>query len=105
MARTRKQYRALTISEACSYGRNPAPQLRIQGLWLKDLGFNIGDPVKVKCENGQLIITPDPVRTQEIKEEKLFMEEETRKLRARYQKEKEEIHARYVAEHQQEYGS
>lgn len=105
MARVRKQYRELTVSEACSYGRNPAPQLRIQGLWLKDLGFNIGDPVKVKCENGQLIITLNPVKAQEREAEKLFMEEETRKLRKRYKDGKEEILARYVAEHRRGYGS
>lgn len=105
MARTRKQYRELTVSEACSYGRSPAPQLRIQGLWLKDLGFDIGDPVRVKCEDGQLIITPDPVRARELEAEKWFMEEEARKLQERYQKEKEDIFERYVAECRQEYSA
>jgi antitoxin component of MazEF toxin-antitoxin module len=31
--------------------------LRIQGLWLQELGFNIGDSVMVKCDDGKLVIT------------------------------------------------
>ena len=45
MARAKKEYRELTVSEACSYGRKTAPMLRIQGLWFQELGFNVGDPV------------------------------------------------------------
>ena len=60
MARAKKEYRELTVSEATNYGRKTAPMLRIQGLWFQELGFNIGDPVLVKCEDGKLIITQEP---------------------------------------------
>ena len=59
MARAKKEYRELTVSEACCYGRKTAPMLRIQGHWFQELGFNIGDPVLVKCEKGKLIIMAD----------------------------------------------
>ncbi len=77
---TRKDFRELTVSEATNYGRRTAPMLRIQGLWLQELGFNVGDPVLVKCEDGKLIITPDTTRVELMEAEKAFMEKETRKL-------------------------
>ena len=55
----RKDSRLLTIGEVpAGYGRKATPQLRIQGLWLQTLGFEIGDTVQVKCEDGKLVITP-----------------------------------------------
>lgn len=104
MARARKEYRELTVSEATNYGRKTAPMLRIQGLWLQELGFNIGDPVLVKCEDGKLIITQDKTRGELIEAEKAFMEQETKKLHEKFLKEKKELHARFVAERQAGYG-
>ena len=104
MARAKKEYRELTVSEATNYGRKTAPMLRIQGLWFQELGFNIGDPVLVKCEDGKLIIMRDTAREELIEAEKAFMEEETRKLQERFQKEKKELRARFVAERRADYG-
>ena len=73
------------------------------GQWLEAAGFHIGDPVLVKCENGQLIITQDTARAELIEAEKAFMEKETRKLHERFVKEKKELHAQFVAERQAEY--
>lgn len=101
---TRKDFRELTVSEATNYGRRTAPMLRIQGLWLQELGFNVGDPVLVKCEDGKLIITPDTTKVGLMEAEKAFMEEETKKLQERFLKEKKELHARFVAERRVEYG-
>lgn len=103
MARARKEFRELTVSEATNYGRKTAPMLRIQGLWLQELGFNIGDPVLVKCEDGKLIITQDVSKAELIEAEKVFMEKETRKLHEKFLKEKRELHARFVAERQAGY--
>ena len=86
MARTKKEYRELTVSEATNYGRKTAPMLRIQGLWFQELGFNIGDPVLVKCEDGKLIIMRDTAREELIEAEKAFMEEETKKLQKKFLK-------------------
>lgn len=103
MARAKKEYRELTVSEATNYGRKTAPMLQIQGLWFQELGFNIGDPVLVKCEDGKLIIMRDTAREELIEAEKAFMEEETKKLQKKFLKEKKELKARFVAEHQTNY--
>ena len=103
MARAKKEYRELTVSEACCYGRKSAPMLRIQGLWFQDLGFNIGDPVLVKCEDGKLVITADTALSEMKKAEQAFMEEETRKLQERFRDERKELRARFVAERQSDY--
>lgn len=103
MARAKKEYRELTVSEATNYGRKTAPMLRIQGLWFQELGFNIGDPVLVKCEDGKLIIMRDTAREELIEAEKAFLEEETRKLQKKFLKEKKELKARSVAERQANY--
>lgn len=98
---TRKDFRELTVSEATNYGRRTAPMLRIQGLWLQDLGFNVGDPVLVKCEDGKLIITPDTVKPKLMEKE----EEEVKMLHDKFLTEKKEVHARYVAERMAEYNA
>ena len=103
MARAKKEYRELTVSEACCYGRKTAPLLRIQGHWFQELGFNIGDPVLIKCEEGKLIIMADTAMAQLKEAEKAFMEEETKKLQERFWKEKKELRAKFVAERKAEY--
>ena len=103
MARAKKEYRELTVGEATNYGRKTAPMLRIQGQWFQELGFNIGDPVLVKCEEGKLIIMADTAMAELKKAEKAFMEEETRKLHRKFLKEKKELAARFVAERQADY--
>lgn len=103
MARARKEYRELTVSEATNYGMKRAPMLRIQGLWFQEMGFNVGDPVLVKCEEGKLLIMADTAMEELKKAEKAFMEEETKKLQQKFQKEKKELRARFVAERQADY--
>lgn len=105
MARARKEYRELTVSEATNYGRKTAPMLRIQGRWFQELGFNIGDPVLVKCEEGKLIIMADTAMAELKEAEKAFMEEETKKLHEKFLKEKKEFRARFAAERQASYGT
>lgn len=104
MARQRKEFRELTVSEATNYGRKTAPMLRIQGFWLQELGFNVGDPVLVKCEDGRIIITPDRAKVEYLAEEKAFVERETKKLEAKLKREKKELHHRFVAEQNARYG-
>ena len=33
------------------------PQIRLEGLWLTESGFDIGDHISVVCENGRLTIS------------------------------------------------
>lgn len=72
MTRKRKDYRELKVSSFSGYGYKSAPMLRIQGLWLEELGFNIGDPILVKCEDGKLIITVDHAREDAETKEQVF---------------------------------
>jgi formylmethanofuran dehydrogenase subunit D len=37
---------------------NSVPFIRLQGLWLRELGFNEGDKITIWSRDGQLIITP-----------------------------------------------
>lgn len=86
-------------------GRNykPTPTIILKGQWLTDMGFEIGDLIKVECENGKLVISIDKERIAELEARQAFMEAETKKLRARYEKEKKEIYAQYVAEQEARY--
>lgn len=98
----RKEYRDLTVGDVYRNGKS-VPMLRVSGLWLEELGFKTGDFVRIKCEDGQLISSPNEEKTQEVAEEKAFMEEEMKKLQKRYLKEKEQIHAKFVAEREAVY--
>ena len=84
MARARKEYRKLTVSEATNYGMKRAPMLRIQGLWFQEMGFNVGDPVLVKCEEGKLIIMAELKKAEKVswkKRQKSFSRSSRRKRR------------------------
>ena len=52
-----KKIRRLTVSEQSGYQYKPTPAIRIQGQWLSAYGFEAGDKVEIKCEEGRLIIT------------------------------------------------
>ena len=67
------------------------------------MGFEIGDYISVSCENGKLIITPDAEKAAIAKAEAEFMEREMKKLQKKFQKEKEMIHAQFVAEQAPQY--
>lgn len=98
----RKEFRNPTVGDVYRNGKS-VPMLRVSGLWLEELGFKTGNFVRIKCEDGQLIISPNEEQSQQVAEEKAFMEAEMKKLQKRYQKEKEEIHARFVAEREAVY--
>lgn len=95
-----KKYRNMTVTEMSGYCYKPTPAIRISGKWLKTVGFDIGDKILVKCENGRLIITPDTAGMKLAEEEKAFMERETKKLHERFLKE----HQMCVAEPSAECG-
>ena len=101
----KKKYRELTVGEYGGYARRVSPMIRLNGLWLEEAGFHAGDPVLVRCEDGKLVITQDRARAEMLEAEKAFMEEETKKLRKKFLKEKEDFHARLVAERQAGYGT
>jgi endoribonuclease symE len=105
MARKRKDYRELTVSSFSGYGCKSAPMLRLQGLWLEELGFNIGDPILVRCEDGQLIITLDHARAEAEAREQAFLDGEMKRLQKRFDEEKKKIYQQVVAEREERYGA
>lgn len=51
-----KEYRELKVVKQSGYHYKPTPTITLKGQWLKELGFEMGDSVIVKCEVGRLII-------------------------------------------------
>ena len=53
------QYRKLKIyqNQAREYAYVRVPEIRLQGYWLKDLGFEIGQGIEVKQQKHKLTIT------------------------------------------------
>ena len=41
----------------CSKKSVSIPQIRLQGKWLQECGFEPGSQVQIQCEQGKLIIT------------------------------------------------
>ncbi|MEE0831098.1 MAG: SymE family type I addiction module toxin [Longicatena sp.] len=52
-----KDVRKMKVYETSGYGDKRVPKIKISGEWLERLGFNIGDEIDVKCENGIVTIT------------------------------------------------
>lgn len=98
-----KKTRNIKVCRQPGYDRKPTPEIKLSGQWLKAAGFEIGALVRVECEDGKLIILLDTAREEEQEAEAVFMEEETKKLKARFEAEKKEIHARFVAERKAAY--
>lgn len=93
-----KEYRNMKVCEQSGYKYKATPTIILKGQWLEELGFNIGDPLLVKCEDGKLIITPDAVKMEMLEAEKAFMEQESKKLKEEFRKKHRELMASYVAE-------
>ncbi len=51
-----KKFRELKVYEICDYKYESIPTIRLTGKWLKELGFDIGMSVVVKCQDGKLEI-------------------------------------------------
>lgn len=81
----RKEFRNLTVGDVYRNGKS-VPMLRVSGLWLEELGFKTGNFVRIKCEDGQLIISLNEEKSQQVAEEKAFMEaaEEISEGKGRY---------------------
>lgn len=53
-----KEYREMKVYEQSGYQYKPTPTIVLKGKWLEELGFVPGREVVVKCQDGQLTITP-----------------------------------------------
>lgn len=90
--------RSLKVHSQSGRNYKATPTIILKGEWLQELGFAIGDYISVSCENGKLIITPDTEKAAMEQAETEFMEKEIKKLQKKFRKEKEQLHARFVAE-------
>ena len=93
-----QKIRSMKVHEQSGYNYKATPTIILKGQWLKEMGFEIGDYISVSCEDGKLIITPDAEKATMTKAEAEFMEKEMKKLQKRFQAEKEQLHAQFVAE-------
>lgn len=62
----------LKVVAQSGYKYRETPTIPLKGLWLSEAGFQIGDYISVKCEDGRLIIEPDTERAAIIEAEKLL---------------------------------
>lgn len=97
--------RSMKVYAQSGYNYKSTPTIILKGQWLQEMGFEIGDYITVSCENGKLVITPDAEKAALVQAEAIFMEKEMKKLQKRFQKEKERLHAQFVAEQAPQYGA
>ena len=90
--------RSIKVYGQSGYKYQETPTIMLKDMWLKELGFDIGDYISVTCEDGRLVITPDAERAAVKAAEAEFMEREMKALQKRYEAEKVKIRAQMVAE-------
>ena len=54
----RKEVRRFEVYEQSGRNYEPTPTITLKGLWLEELGFGAGTLLKVRCEEGRLVIVP-----------------------------------------------
>lgn len=55
--------RKMTVYKTTGTGYQRIPQIKMQGGWLEDAGFSIGDHIQIKCQKNRLVITKsDPAQ-------------------------------------------
>lgn len=52
-----KKYRNIKVYEQSGYYSTDAPMILLKGKWVRELGFEKGDALCVKCEDGKITIT------------------------------------------------
>ncbi len=90
--------RNIKVYGQSGYKYQETPTIMLKGMWLKELGFDIGDYISVTCEDGRLVITSDAERAAVKAAEAEYMEREMKALQKRYEAEKVKIRAKMVAE-------
>ena len=73
--------RSIKVYGQSGYKYQETPTIMLKGMWLKELGFEIGDYISIVCEDGKLIITPDTERAEMEKAEAEIMENERKQCR------------------------
>ena len=95
--------RSIKVYGQSGYKYQETPTIMLKGMWLKELGFEIGDYISIVCEDGKLIITLDTERAEREKAEAEIMESESKAMRKRVKEKRRQLLEQRVAESQIEY--
>ena len=95
--------RSIKVYGQSGYKYQETPTIMLKGMWLKELGFEIGDYISIVCEDGKLIITLDTERAEREKAEAEIMENERKAMRKRVKEKRRQLLEQRVAESQIEY--
>ncbi len=52
-----RKNRKMTVYKTTGVGYRHIPQIKMQGGWLEEAGFSIGDHIQIICQKNKLIIT------------------------------------------------
>jgi antitoxin component of MazEF toxin-antitoxin module len=100
-----KKNRSIKVYGQSGANYKTVPTIVLKGQWLKELGFEIGDPVCVACEDGKLIITQDAGRRNMAEAEAAFMEQSLKAAHLQFLQDRDVICEQYVAEREVRYGA
>lgn len=95
--------RSIKVYGQSGYKYQETPTIMLKGMWLKELGFEIGDYISIVCEDGKLIITLDTERAEREKAEAEIMENESKAMRKKVKEKRRQLLEQRVAESQIEY--
>ena len=90
--------RSIKVYGHSGYKYRETPTIMLKGMWLKEVGFDVGDYISVTCEDGKIVIAQDVERAAVKAAEAEFMDREMKALQKRYEAEKVKIRAQMVAE-------
>ena len=97
--------RSVKVYGQSGYKYQETPTIMLKGMWLKELGFEIGDYISIFCEDGKLIITLDTERAEREKAEAEIIENEKKIMQKRVKEKRKELLELRVAAGQIKYGT
>lgn len=62
----------LTVYRASGYHYTPIPRIILQGQWMQNLGFSIGDKIAITCQQDRILIvktSSEPVAEEQQEKE------------------------------------
>ncbi len=54
-----KEKRRLTVRDSTGFDTKKVPVIYLQGKWLEELGYHIGDKINVTCSDERIVITKE----------------------------------------------
>ena len=100
-----KEVRKLKVYGQSGTNHKLTPTITLKGAWLKEVGFEIGRCVQIKCENERLIITRDVEREELLKAEEEFVQKEKKRLNRELELNRIMYRNQMVAEKKSQFGN